>query len=85
MVGHEVILQFAGTSPHERAEWALVRGHMHILHVSIELLDPPEVFATIRTGRARLAGAAHGRISPVLRSTLGSEKPRGSLVLGLGV
>ena len=85
MVGHEVILQFGGTSPHERAERALVRRHVRILHVSFEFLDPPEVFATIRTGRVRLAGAARGTISHVLRSALGSETPPDSLGLGLGV
>ena len=59
---------------------------MHIPHVPFELLDPPEVFAaTIRTGRARFAGAARGRISPVLRRALGSEMPPDSWELSLGV
>lgn len=61
VVGHEVILQPAGTRPHEGAERALVREHVHVLHVSFELLDPPEVFATIRAGGARFARAAPGR------------------------
>jgi len=73
VVHQEVILQPAGTSPHERAERALVRERVHIPHVSFEFLDPPEVFATIRTGRARFAGADRGRISPVLCRALGSE------------
>lgn len=87
MVEDEVILQFAGTSPHERAEMAFVLERVYILHVSFEFLDPPEVFAAIRTGRARLASAAHGttRVSLVLRSAMGSEMPPDSLGLGLRV
>ena len=80
-----MIFQSAGTSPHERAERALVREHVHILHVSLKFLDSPEVFATIRTGRARFAGAARGTISPVLRSALGSEMLTDSWGLSLGV
>jgi len=85
VIGHEVVLQFAGTSPHERAEsqWALVLEHVHIPHVSYEFLGPPEGFATIRTGRTRLAGSARGTISPVLRSALGSEILPDSLGLSL--
>ena len=85
MVGHEVFLQFAGTSPHESAEWTLLREHVHILHMSSEFLVSPEGFVTIHTGMARPAGAASGTIDPVPQRALGSEIPPDSLELSLGV
>lgn len=81
MVGHEVFLQFAGTSPHESAEWTLLREHVHILHMSSEFLVSPEGFVTIHTGMARPSGT----IDPVPHRALGSEIPPDSLELSLGV
>ena len=81
MVRQEVVLQFVGTSPRERATWkrATMRGIVYIPHVSFELLGSTEVSATGRTGRARPVGATRGTISPVFRSALRSEMPPNSL------
>jgi hypothetical protein len=58
--GHDVSLDFIGTSPGEIAEWALAPRFVYVLQVPLELLDPYEVFIAICTGRANPAAGRAG-------------------------
>lgn len=52
VLGQDVGLDFAGTSPHEVAERAASPRHVDLLHVSLELLDASKVFAAMRADRS---------------------------------
>ena len=60
MSGHDVSLDFIGTSPGEIAEWALAPWLVYVLQVPLKLLDSYEVFIAICTGRANPAAGRAG-------------------------
>jgi hypothetical protein len=51
VVGNDVSLDLIGTSPREPAEWAWARWLVFVLQVSLELLDPLELFIAICANR----------------------------------
>ena len=81
MVGDKVSFDFAGTSPHKRAERASTTGHVYVFHMSFELLGPSKLFVAVYTDR--LFPIADGT-TLVLYDALGSQMISDSVVLYLG-
>jgi hypothetical protein len=82
MVGHQVSLDFVGTSPFDVAEWASSLRHVNVPQVSFELLNPFKVFVAICTETSCHVGHCIG--SPIVCEALYTEMPFSSVALGLG-
>jgi len=73
VLGHDVGLDFAGTSPHEIAERAASPRHVHFLHVSLELLNASKVFAAMYADRSSPTANSTTLILVVLDDVLHGE------------